>query len=149
VLFRSTLTTDSRNCLVIKASYLPGPVITNDQVHLEGNGRFRWIGRFDNLINSGGIKVVPEEAESLLEEKTGVEFALIGLPDPKLGQRLVLVTEKNKAPISDDTIRIELAGLIPPKLMPRNIVRIEKFPRNASFKIDRLELMKLLYSGVK
>ena len=137
--------TDQRNCLVIKASFLPGPVVTNDQVHLEGNGRFRWIGRFDNLINSGGIKVVPEEVEAALADKTGMEFALIGLPDPKFGQRLVLVTEKNKETIADDVIRAELALIIPAKLMPRNIIRIEKFPRNSSFKVDRLKLAKLLY----
>ncbi len=139
------LETDQRNCLVIKASYLPAPVITNDQVHLEGNGRFRWIGRFDNLINSGGIKVVPEEVESALADKTGIEFALIGLPDPKFGQRLVLVTEKNKETISDEAIRSELALIIPAKLMPKNIVRIEKFPRNSSFKIDRLKLARSVY----
>ncbi len=142
------LETDKRNCLVIKASYLPEPVITNDQVHLEGNGRFRWVGRFDNLINSGGIKIVPEEVEAALAEKTGVEFALIGLPDPKLGQRLVLVTEKNKEPIADDIIRSELALIIPAKLMPRHIVRIEKFPRNTSFKIDRLQLTRSVYEMI-
>jgi o-succinylbenzoate---CoA ligase len=139
------LETDKRNCLVIKASYLPGPVITNDQVHLEGNGRFRWIGRFDNLINSGGIKVAPEEVELQLADKTGIEFALIGLPDPKLGQRLVLVTEKSKESISEEAIRTELALLIPAKLMPKDIIRIEKFPRNSSFKIDRLRLIRSVY----
>jgi O-succinylbenzoic acid--CoA ligase len=139
------LETDQRNCLVIKAPYLPFPVITNDQVHLEGNGQFRWIGRFDNLINSGGIKVVPEEVESDLADKTGIEFALIGLPDPKFGQRLVLVTEKSKETISDEAIRKELARLIPAKLLPKSIVRIEKFPRNASFKIDRLKLIRSIY----
>jgi O-succinylbenzoic acid--CoA ligase len=139
------LETDQRNCLVIKASYLPAPVITNDQVHLQNNERFRWIGRFDNLINSGGIKVVPEEVESALAEKTGIEFALIGLPDPNLGQRLVLVKEKKKDALSDEVIRTELALLIPAKLMPKDIVRIEKFPRNTSFKIDRLKLARSIY----
>jgi O-succinylbenzoic acid--CoA ligase len=138
------LETDKRDCLVIKASYLPGPVITNDQVHLESNGRFNWIGRFDNLINSGGIKVVPEEVESALSDKTGMEFALVGLPDPKLGQRLVLVTEKNRETISDEAIRAEIAALIPAKLMPKDIIRIKEFPRNNSFKIDRLKLARLI-----
>jgi O-succinylbenzoic acid--CoA ligase len=139
------LETDQRNCLVIKTSYLPEPVITNDQVRLERNGRFRWIGRFDNLLNSGGIKVVPEEVESALADKTGIEFALIGLPDPKLGQRLVLVTEKNKEALSDEAIRTELALLIPAKLMPKDIIRIKKFPRNTSFKIERLTLARSVY----
>jgi o-succinylbenzoate---CoA ligase len=139
------LDTDQRNCLVINAAYLPSPVITNDQVRLEANGQFRWIGRFDNLINSGGIKVVPEEVEAALLEKTGVEFALIGLPDPEFGQRLALVTEKDQKTLADYVILSELAKLIPAKLMPKKIVRIAKFPRNQSFKIDRLELARLLF----
>jgi O-succinylbenzoic acid--CoA ligase len=139
------LETDQRNCLVIKASYLPAPVITNDLVRFEGNGQFKWIGRFDNLINSGGIKVVPEEVETALEDKTGIEFALIGLPDPTLGQRLILVTEKSSETISDDTIRNELARVIPARLIPKHIVRIGQLPRNPSFKIDRLTLARSLY----
>jgi o-succinylbenzoate---CoA ligase len=142
------LETDHRNCLVIKASYLPSPVVTNDQVQLEANGRFRWIGRYDNLLNSGGIKLMPEEVEAALADKTGIEFALIGLPDPKFGQRLVLVTEENREKISDDVIRTELARLMPVKIMPKDIVRIEKFPRNSSFKIDRLKLARTLYESM-
>ncbi len=139
------LDSDNRGCLIIKAPYLPGPVITNDRVRLSGHSRFRWIGRFDNLINSGGIKVVPEEIESILSGKTGIEAALIGLPDPKLGQRLILVTEKINVPISDDLILAQLSLLIPAKLVPKNLIRIERFPRNASFKIDRLKLARLVY----
>jgi O-succinylbenzoic acid--CoA ligase len=139
------LETDKRGCLVIKAPYLPGPVITNDQVQLEGNGRFRWIGRLDNLINSGGIKVVPEELELKLAAETGVEGALIGLPDPVLGQRLVLVIEKDQHPVPEETIRKELARLLPARLMPKQIITIEKFPRNNSFKIDRLKLARSVY----
>ncbi len=139
------LETDQRNCLVIKASYLPAPVITNDQVRLGANGQFEWIGRFDNLINSGGIKVVPEEIEAALAEKTGFEFALIGLPDPAFGQRLVLVGEKGREIMDDEIILAELARLIPAKIMPREIVRIGKFPRNQSFKIDRLALTRSVY----
>lgn len=142
------LETDQRQCLVIKASYLPGPVKTNDQVQLSGNGLFRWMGRFDNLINSGGIKISPEEVEAALMGKTGIEFALIGLPDPNLGQRLVLVTEKTKDAIPDIKILSELALLIPAKVLPKKIIRIGKFPRNASFKVDRLSLARHVYEMI-
>jgi O-succinylbenzoic acid--CoA ligase len=140
-----TVETDHRNCLVIKAPYLVSPVITNDLVEPGGNGRFRWLGRIDNLINSGGIKIVPEEVESVLTEKTGNEFALIGLPDPELGQRPVLVTEMSEEIISDEDIRRELAHLVPSKVLPVCIIRIDKFPRNASFKIDRRVLVRRVY----
>jgi acyl-CoA synthetase (AMP-forming)/AMP-acid ligase II len=57
----------------------------------------------------------------------------------------VLVKEKKKDALSDEVIRTELALLIPAKLMPKDIVRIEKFPRNTSFKIDRLKLARSIY----
>ena len=69
---------DERNCLVIETQYLPGRIITNDMVELTGNNSFRWVGRYDNIINSGGIKIVPEELEAEIRAGTGLECAEIG-----------------------------------------------------------------------
>lgn len=134
------LTQDERNCLVISANWIPHPVITNDMVKFTGTDSFTWLGRFDNLINSGGIKIVPEETESLIAEKTGLECALIGIPDEVLGQRLVLVAEKYH-PVADESwIMSELQKLFPPNLLPKKIILVEKLPRNNSFKLDRKTL---------
>jgi O-succinylbenzoic acid--CoA ligase len=138
------LETDERNCLVIKAGFLPAPVITNDQVEMEGTDRFRWIGRYDNLINSGGLKIVPEEVESVLTDKTGIACALISLPDEKTGQRLVVVVEMKKNPGVVPLILSELHKLLPVKIRPAEIAWIEKFPRNNVYKLDRRKLAEIV-----
>jgi O-succinylbenzoic acid--CoA ligase len=141
-----SLSTDERDCLVIKASYLPHPVVTNDLVEFIAPGAFRWIGRYDNLINSGGIKIVPEEMEAGITTVIGVECAIIGLPDARLGQKAVLVLEKRL-----DRSEIEIKSILE-KLYPRNIqpaiVWIEQFPRNDSYKLDRKRLATLIYGMI-
>lgn len=55
---------DERECLVIRADYLSeNPIVTNDIVSLVSNLKFEFIGRYDNVINTGSIKVFPEEIE--------------------------------------------------------------------------------------
>lgn len=89
---------DERECLVIGAPYLEKKVITNDVVEIFSRNSFRWKGRYDNVINSGGIKISPE----ILERAIGKIFTRLNLtnrfflhytPDDKLGQRLVVVIE--------------------------------------------------------
>lgn len=134
---------DERGCLIIKADYLSAPVVTNDRVQLEGRKKFKWMGRFDNLINSGGIKIIPEEVEMAMAEKTGLTCALFGLPDKKLGQRLIFVAEKKSPPVPDSLIISELQKLLPRQMILK-IVWIEKFTRNRALKIDRRKLAALL-----
>jgi len=56
--------TDERNCLVVNVPKVnPDPVVTNDIVERINETSFRWLGRFDNIINSGGVKIIPEEVE--------------------------------------------------------------------------------------
>jgi len=137
------LETDKRGCLVVRADYLPSKVVTNDQVQMVSAGCFKWIGRYDNLINSGGIKIAPEELEGLIAEKTGLNCALIGLPDKKSGQRLVFVMERSSGTASDLFIKSEIQKLLPRKV-DLKIIRIEKIPRNQFLKTDRIKLTKLL-----
>jgi O-succinylbenzoic acid--CoA ligase len=139
------LSTDARGCLVIKTSYLPAPVVTNDQVQMTAKNRFRWIGRVDNLINVRGRKVVPEEVESAVLEKSGLECALIGLPDQKHGQRLVFIAE-GKTVTKESIITSELKRLLPPKLRPGKIIWLDKLPRNKAFKLDRQKLADMVYN---
>ncbi len=135
---------DERDCLVIRAPYLPSPVSTNDRVEIIGSNRFRWIGRMDNLININGIKVVPEEVESAIARKTGLTCALVSLQNKKGVPRLCLVTE-GKIPVQESIIRSELNLLLPLNLQPAKMIWIKKLPRNSAFKIDRLNLVKMVH----
>ena len=55
------ITTDERNCLAIHAPFIQDNlIITNDLVEMKDKKHFKWLGRYDNVINSGGIKTSPE-----------------------------------------------------------------------------------------
>jgi o-succinylbenzoate---CoA ligase len=133
---------DERNCLVIDAAHLPDKIITNDMVEMTGPGSFKWLGRYDNLINSGGIKIIPEEVEALVKTKTALECAVTGLPDIKLGQKLVFVFEKEKMTVSLKDLKICLDNFLPKLWQPKEILFVDTIPRNNAMKVDRLILSK-------
>ncbi len=74
---------------------------TNDLVEIESKG-FRWLGRADNLINSGGIKIIPERIENLLKERLTADFFVAGIKHETLGEELVLFTESALAADLDE-----------------------------------------------
>ncbi|MBN2523733.1 MAG: AMP-binding protein [Bacteroidales bacterium] len=133
---------DDRNCLIIEAKYLKDKIITNDVVDLVNSKKFRWIGRYDNLINSGGIKIVPEEVEAVISKSTGMDCAVIGLPDTKLGQKVVLILEKGGSEVTKEEIKTMLKNELPKHLQPREIIYVDELPRNHTFKVDRHKLIK-------
>jgi O-succinylbenzoic acid--CoA ligase len=138
-----SISVDDRNCLKISASYLENEVVTNDVVELIDETRFLWKGRYDNLINSGGIKINPEQLETSISKITGMECAVIGVADEKLGQKVVLFIESVQKEDTNDLaslIKYNLAGFH----VPREIVVVKELPRNKSFKIDRLRLKELM-----
>ena len=89
-----SISQDDRKCLVINAPNISDdPVITNDIVELISEKEFIWLGRYDNIINSGGIKLIPEQIEQKLSALIESRFFVSALPDAKLGQKLALVIE--------------------------------------------------------
>ncbi|MCH3884739.1 AMP-binding protein [Tenacibaculum aquimarinum] len=91
---------DSRNCLVIQAPKVSGElVVTNDVVQLVSETQFEWLGRFDNVINSGGIKLHPEKIEEKLSEVIKQRFFVAGISDSTLGEKLILVVEGDSSSV--------------------------------------------------
>ena len=139
---------DDRGCLVVEAPGVTfGEVVTNDLVELDAPGRsFRWLGRHDNLISTGGIKVLPEILEARIGSLIGAECLVLPRPDEKLGQRLVLVAEwpGEDAPLEEWHIlfRQQLAL----HEIPKQVITVPGLPRNASFKPDRQAAMKLIFT---
>ena len=81
---------DHRGCLVIDTPYDGLKVVTNDVVELLDKRRFNWIGRADNVINSGGIKLFPEQIEAILKSFIQTEFYVTSKSDERVGQKLQL-----------------------------------------------------------
>ena len=135
---------DDRGCLEIEADYLDHKVITNDVIDLINKSSFRWIGRYDSLINSGGLKIVPEEIEAVVSKTTGLDCAVVGLPDEKLGEKVVLVLEKGGSEITDKELETALKDDLPKRYHPKEIILVDELPRNHSFKVDRYKLKQQL-----
>ncbi len=90
-----SVSTDERGCLVIFATdLLNEPLITNDLAEIYSSGNFRITGRFDNIINCGGIKIQPEEIERKITPFFKKPFLISSIKNEKWGESLVLVTEE-------------------------------------------------------
>ncbi len=124
--------------LIINAPEIcPDKIHTNDLAMINDDGTFKILGRVDNVINSGGLKIQIEEIESLLSNVLKTNFAITTMPDSKFGEIIVLVTENE---IIDDNI----FDKIPAKLRPKRIIKIDKIPMTISNKINRGELKKVI-----
>jgi O-succinylbenzoic acid--CoA ligase len=134
---------DDRGCLVVDVPGVTGgPVVSRDLVEIAADSRsFRWLGRHDNVINTGGIKVLPELLEQRIRALIGKECLLLPLPDPKLGQKMVLLVE---APGPVREWEALLRDKLAPYEVPRQILTTGRIPRNASFKPDRTAARKLI-----
>ena len=137
---------DKRACLEVEVPGITeGPLITNDLVEInkQGDG-FSWLGRFDNLINSGGIKIIPELLEERIRECLGHECLVLSEPDRKLGNRLVLVVEFEENDAPEDQWLDKLRERLSPYELPRRLIVTPTLPRNPSMKPDRTSSRNLL-----
>lgn len=132
--------TDSDSCLRIDAPRFSfGSLLTNDIVTLIDSRRFIWRGRRDNVIITGGLKVLPEEVESRCRHLIPFPFYVIGIPDPKWGQHIELFIESERQ-IDTAALAASMRELLPPHQLPRAIHTVPRFSRTDSGKIRRLNL---------
>ncbi|SIS74963.1 AMP-binding protein [Chryseobacterium gambrini] len=134
---------DERNCLTIYAPKLnPDILQTNDLVEIKNGKQFKFLGRIDNVINSGGAKIFPEQLEALVKKEIPNEVVFLGIDDVSLGQKLIAVLEGEK---SDDLIKkVREIQFEKSFHKPKEIIFVEKIPRTPNGKISRKELLKLI-----
>lgn len=110
-------------CLVIDAPEVcPGRLVTNDIAEISPQG-FRILGRKDNVICSGGIKIQIEEVESRLRPFLRVPYLISKRPDPKFGEVSVLLTEG-----SVDEARQICERILPKYYLPRHYLHVDRIP---------------------
>jgi len=134
-----SFTTDARDRLVISSPHLSTKEhITNDLVELIDATHFRWLGRFDNVILSGGKKVFPEQLESRSAAVLPYPHYFIATPDPVLGQAVSLVIESDR---SEPEVTAEamsaLRSVLDKHELPRMLRVVRSFARTSSGKIIR------------
>ncbi|WMJ73568.1 AMP-binding protein [Cytophagaceae bacterium ABcell3] len=140
---------DHRGCLTISAPSTDyKQIITNDVVELISSDQFIWKGRADNAINTGGIKVHPEELEKkvsniLNEHEIPCHFFITSVPDDFLGEKIILVTEGKKEEL--ETIGQLLKNKLGKYENPKALYNLNRFVYTKNDKINRIKTKELLF----
>jgi O-succinylbenzoic acid--CoA ligase len=134
---------DDRGCLVISApEILKEPVVTNDLIDLVSQTSFKWLGRMDNVINSGGVKIFPETVEQKLASSISLPFLIASEKDELLGERVILILEKEGEGALQNYS--EAFAALEPYQRPKKIYTISKFPYTETGKIKRSDVKQVL-----
>jgi o-succinylbenzoate---CoA ligase len=111
-------------------------------------------GRLDDVVVSGGEKVVPGLVERALSERavaagTDVRWCVVGVPDDTWGQRVVAVLAAgDDVPTPDvDAVRTALRDVLPAAWLPRQVMRVLQLPMLASGKVDRVAVAAALVTA--
>jgi long-chain acyl-CoA synthetase len=122
-----------------------GVLHTGDLGHLDDNGNLFVTGRKNDLIIRGGANVYPAEVERVLAEHQAVAAsAVIGVPDDRLGERVVaaVVVAPGAAPSSDE-LRAHCAASLSRYKVPEQFLFVDSLPRNAMGKVLRASVAAL------
>lgn len=131
------LTVDEDNCLVIDAPHLcPHVLTTHDVVELEqGTQRFKVLGRIDNVINTGGVKIQMEQVEQSLLPHISRPFIITKCPDAKFGEIVVMLLQGTASDVAEAeaVCRRHLSKYA----CPKRIFAVESLPMTATCKPAR------------
>ena len=123
------------NCLVINAPRVCNAVLTtNDVAEMAEDGRhFRIIGRKDNVIDSGGIKIQAEEVERLLRPYMPEPYLITKRHDGEFGEAVVLLVQSAGV----ERVREVCRRVLPKYWQPRCILSVSAIPMTQTGKPDR------------
>jgi long-chain acyl-CoA synthetase len=120
-----------------------GELHTGDLGELGDDGYLRIRDRKSLLIVRGGANVYPAEVERVLLEAPGVAACVLGVPDERLGERVVAVVEASGA-IDEEAVRAHCLAALARYKVPERFAVVDSMPRNAMGKIVRADLPALL-----
>lgn len=133
---------DQRDCLVINTPILTEKVITNDIINLISETEFEYLGRFDNVINSGGYKIHPQlleqKIEHLVRELFNTDnYFVFAQDDSNFGQHPELMIEAEADLTKISILNKQLSILLHPFEIPKRINFCNKFILTRTGKVDR------------
>lgn len=134
-----SFSSDDRGCLIVEAPHLQARrFVTNDLVERIDERHFKWLGRYDYAINSGGMKFLPEQIEHKIGSCISCRYFITALPDERLGERIVLVIEGDyPGKESSAAILDRLKPYLTPYEMPKTVFYCPEFRETASGKVIR------------
>lgn len=135
------LSLSPQGTLIIDAPRVcPVPLVTNDLAEFNELGQFRILGRKDNTINTGGVKVQIEEVERQLKEHTQLPLTVTAVPDHRLGERIVLLAETpdGRKLLPEEQTELDKAiACLPRYWKPRLTITVAALPLTGTGKPDR------------
>ena len=138
---------NAEGCLVIDApAVCAEPLTTNDMAVIE-DGRFRILGRKDNVICSGGLKIHIEEVERLLRAHVREPYLITKVPDERLGEAVVLLTTA-AAPVVLADLQATCRRVLPTYWVPRHLMTVAQLPFTATGKPARAEAERLAQASL-
>lgn len=123
------------------------PLETKEIVRLFSDKKFEWLGRSDFTINSGGIKIIPENIENKISSIIKKPFFISGIKDDYLGQKVIIVIESYE---NIELKKDDFKGILDLYEVPKEFFVLQNFKRTNSDKINRSETIKLIKdAGIK
>ena len=130
---------------MLKPGKLPGERVlcTHDLFRMDEEGFLYFVGRTDDIIKTRGEKVSPVEVENALHRIAGVrEAAVVGVPDPLLGQAVrAYVVAAPEAGLTAQSLRADIAAFLESYMVPTQIILCESLPKSPNGKVDKRVLM--------
>src|SRR5581483_6466806 len=127
------------------ARFRPGPfpgetvLYTGDLFRMDEEGYLYFVARKDDVIKSRGEKVSPREVEAAVCQLAGVaEAAVVGVPDPLLGQAILLVVvPRDGVELTERDVRAHCARTLEDFMQPKHVSIAPELPRTANGKVDK------------
>ncbi len=118
---------------------------TDDAGVLDDSGVLQVLGRLDEAISTGGLTVLPQPVEAVLATHPAVaDCAIFGLPDDRLGQRVVAAIAVAPGAVAPTLaeLREHVAASLDPTAAPRELHIVDELPRRGIGKLDRRRLVE-------
>lgn len=129
---------EEKGSLMIRAEHLDQPNwLTNDKVHIIDAYNFKWLGRNDQVINSGGRKIHPEQLEAILDGQVNQPFLVVGAPHVTLGEEVVILIKSDHLSEAQKSSILALFESLPRSERPKRIELINEFKFTATGKRKR------------
>ncbi|RVT76494.1 O-succinylbenzoic acid--CoA ligase [Flavobacterium sufflavum] len=135
-----SISQNENDCLVIDAPQVSEErLFTNDLVQIINDNQFVLLGRIDNVVNSGGVKLIPEKIEEKLADAIAARFFVGGIPDADLGEKLVLLVEGEKQELDES-----IFAVLDKYEKPKAVFFVPEFDTTESGKIKRKAILTAL-----
>jgi O-succinylbenzoic acid--CoA ligase len=133
--------------LVINAPELcPNVLVTNDMADIAPDGSFVVLGRRDNIINSGGVKIQIEKVEEKLLPIISSPFAITSVKNAKFGEIVVLIVEGEDIDIA--SLEDGIVRTLEKYERPKRIIKVDFVPMTPTGKINRPECARKAAYGM-